>query len=206
VCKRVLDVWLRLLAPFIPHVCEELWAKMGRQGFISLASWPQVEKGMISDEAEGAEAYVLRVIEDVERIKRAVKKERPARVCLYVAQEWKWGAYRIAASHVKAGRVDMGALAREVEERLKLRLHRADLFEFLKLLVREIRETPEEELELILGKGMDEFRVLADAAWAMKNELGAGDVQVYRADDPKRYDPQGRANLAVPLRPAIYIE
>ena len=206
VCKRVLDVWLRLLAPFIPHVCEELWAKMGRQGFISLASWPQVEKGMISDEAEGAEAYVLRVIEDVERIKRAVKKERPARVCLYVAQEWKWGAYRIAASHVKAGRVDMGALAREVEERLKLRLHKADLFEFLKLLVREIRETPEEELELILGKGVDEFRVLADAAWAMKNELGAGDVQVYRADDPKRYDPQGRANLAVPLRPAIYIE
>jgi len=31
-------------------------------------------------------------------------------------------------------------------------------------------------------------------------------VQVFRADDAKRYDPQDRARLAVPLRPAIFVE
>lgn len=206
VCKKVLNVWLRLLAPFVPHVCEELWEKSGECGFVSLAGWPQPEMGLVDKEAELSEAYILRVMEDVERIKRVMKKERPSRVVLYVAQDWKWEAYRIAASHAGGGRPDMGALAREVEEKLGLRLYRADLLQLLKLLVSEIRETPEEELELVLRRGMDEFRILTDAAWFLRNELGASDVQIFRADDPKRYDPQDRARLSIPLRPAIYIE
>jgi len=206
VCKKAVNVWLRLLSPFIPHVCEELWAKSGGQGFVSLAPWPRPERGMVDKGAEAAESYLIRIMEDVERIKKAVKKKCPARICIYVAQDWKWEAYRIVASHVKRGRVDMGALAREVEGKLRLRLYRADLFRFLKLLVNEIRETPEEELDFVLEKGMDEFRILSDAAWFLKNELRASYVQVFKSDDPKRYDPQGRAMLSAPLRPAIYIE
>jgi leucyl-tRNA synthetase len=36
--RKVLSAWVRLMAPFTPHVCEELWAEMGED--VSLAEWP----------------------------------------------------------------------------------------------------------------------------------------------------------------------
>jgi leucyl-tRNA synthetase len=36
--REVVKVWLRLLAPFAPFTCEEVWSKSGEAGFISLQS------------------------------------------------------------------------------------------------------------------------------------------------------------------------
>ncbi|MEM2875111.1 MAG: leucine--tRNA ligase [Candidatus Hadarchaeales archaeon] len=205
VCKKVLNVWLRLMAPFIPHVCEELWSMSGGEGLISLSSWPEPETGLMDRNADLAERYLVDLIDDISKIRKTMKK-KPSKVCIYVAQDWKWNAYRIAVAHVRAGKVDLGRLARDVEERLRLRLYREDLFRFLKLLVDEIRETPEEELDLRCAREVDEFRFLIDSVWFIGREIGVHDVQVWKADDPKRYDPQDRSRMAVPFRPAIYIE
>ena len=35
---------LALLCPFAPHVCEELWAQVGGEGFCSLAAWPTYDE------------------------------------------------------------------------------------------------------------------------------------------------------------------
>ena len=40
---HVLKVWIRLLSPFTPHTCEEMWHKYGGPGFISEADWPQYD-------------------------------------------------------------------------------------------------------------------------------------------------------------------
>ncbi len=204
--KRALDVWLRLLAPFTPHACEELWERMGKSGFISAAPWPKVEGGLIDEGAELAESYLERMLEDVKKILRVVKVEKPKRACLYVAQDWKWRAYRIAMEHVRAGRVDFGKLLREVETQLGLRLHRADLSKFLQQAVTEVRGMPEERFETLAATKVDELQILSDAADFIREQLGVQQVQVFKADDPARYDPQNRALLAVPLRPAIFVE
>lgn len=206
VLKRVLGLWLRLLAPFTPHVCEELWSRMGKEGFVSVAPWPSVEGGLIDEGAEMAEGYIVRVIEDVGKIRKVTKVMRPSKICFYVAQDWKWKAYRIAMEHVRAGRVDFGKLLRRVEEELGLRLHRADLSKYLQAAVKELREMPEKDFNLIAKTEVDEFRVLLDAAGFIRGQVGAAAVHVFKADDPKRYDPQDRARLAVPLRPAIFLE
>lgn len=39
--KRVLFFALQLLAPFAPHLCEELWRRGGRVTFVSLEPWPR---------------------------------------------------------------------------------------------------------------------------------------------------------------------
>ncbi|MCL5782133.1 MAG: class I tRNA ligase family protein, partial [Patescibacteria group bacterium] len=41
---------LRLLAPFAPHITEELWAIMGNRKSIHLASWPQYDERLCADE------------------------------------------------------------------------------------------------------------------------------------------------------------
>jgi leucyl-tRNA synthetase len=39
-----------LLAPFTPHLCEELWERMGRTGLVFHASWPTFDPGLARDE------------------------------------------------------------------------------------------------------------------------------------------------------------
>ncbi|MGB9134869.1 MAG: hypothetical protein WCC63_04725, partial [Candidatus Bathyarchaeia archaeon] len=52
---------------------------------------------------------------------------------------------------------------------------------------------------------LDEAAVLAEAEDFLKRELNSA-VQVFVEDDERRRDPRGRAKLARPYRPAIYIE
>jgi leucyl-tRNA synthetase len=204
--KRVLEVWLRLLAPFTPHICEDLWERMGESGFISAAPWPRVEEGLIDKGAELIESYIERVLEDVRKILHVTKVEKPKRVCLYVAQDWKWQAYRIAMKRVGEGKVDFGALLREIGEKFGLRLHKSDLSKFLQQTVQELRGMPSEELEILETTEIDELQVLLEAADFIREQLNVKEVRVFKADDAARYDPQDRARLAVPMRPAIFIE
>jgi leucyl-tRNA synthetase len=39
-----------MLAPFAPHLCEEIWSQMGKKDFVSLAPWPVFDSSLITDE------------------------------------------------------------------------------------------------------------------------------------------------------------
>jgi leucyl-tRNA synthetase len=42
---------VKLLTPFTPHMCEELWQLVGKSGFVSQESWPAYEeKYTVKDE------------------------------------------------------------------------------------------------------------------------------------------------------------
>ncbi|MBR2340238.1 MAG: leucine--tRNA ligase [Clostridia bacterium] len=44
-----LKIFLRLLAPFSPHIAEEMWADLGEKEFISLAPWPEYDEAKTVD-------------------------------------------------------------------------------------------------------------------------------------------------------------
>ena len=39
----------RILCPFAPHVCEEMWEKLGMKGFCSTAEWPSYDEALTVD-------------------------------------------------------------------------------------------------------------------------------------------------------------
>ncbi|MBU6427573.1 MAG: leucine--tRNA ligase [Cyanobacteria bacterium REEB65] len=42
-----------LLAPFAPHLCEELWHELGREGFVAFAPWPSYDPAfLLTDEIQ----------------------------------------------------------------------------------------------------------------------------------------------------------
>ncbi|MBQ0001268.1 MAG: leucine--tRNA ligase [Clostridiales bacterium] len=47
--KESLKIFIKLLCPFAPHVCEEMWEELGGEGFISLAAWPQFDPAKAVD-------------------------------------------------------------------------------------------------------------------------------------------------------------
>ena len=48
--REQLMTFVRLLCPFAPHLCEEIWEQEGGQGFCSLASWPEFDEAKTVDE------------------------------------------------------------------------------------------------------------------------------------------------------------
>ena len=44
-----LSILLRLLCPFAPHLCEELWESIGGKGFCSMAEWPAYDESKTID-------------------------------------------------------------------------------------------------------------------------------------------------------------
>jgi leucyl-tRNA synthetase len=44
------EAFLRLLSPFAPHLAEELWARIGGAGCVSLAPWPEADPALLAEE------------------------------------------------------------------------------------------------------------------------------------------------------------
>jgi leucyl-tRNA synthetase len=49
--RALLEPFLTLLAPFAPHLAEELWDLLGRPAPVSLAAWPAVEERWLRDDS-----------------------------------------------------------------------------------------------------------------------------------------------------------
>ncbi len=45
--KGVVDVFVRLLSPFAPHMAEELWARLGHTESIAYAAWPVFDPALV---------------------------------------------------------------------------------------------------------------------------------------------------------------
>jgi leucyl-tRNA synthetase len=48
--KAALLPLAQLLAPMAPHIAEELWQKLGGEGFVSVAPWPQFDAALVKDD------------------------------------------------------------------------------------------------------------------------------------------------------------
>jgi leucyl-tRNA synthetase len=49
--KKTFEVFLRLLAPFAPHITEEIWSSFGHKSSIHLEEWPQFDESKIKEQS-----------------------------------------------------------------------------------------------------------------------------------------------------------
>ncbi len=47
--KDEMMTFVKLLCPFAPHICEEIWESLGGKGFCSLAEWPKYDEAKTID-------------------------------------------------------------------------------------------------------------------------------------------------------------
>ena len=86
--KEAFETLLLLIAPFTPHLSEELWEKLGNKPFISLQKWPKFDSKKVSDEIEKEEQLVESTVSDVRNILKLVKGE-PKKLYLYTIPKEK---------------------------------------------------------------------------------------------------------------------
>ena len=49
ISKTHLELFLKILAPFAPHLSEELWEKLGNKTSVHLENWPQFNKDFLQE-------------------------------------------------------------------------------------------------------------------------------------------------------------
>jgi leucyl-tRNA synthetase len=205
ILKEALKTWLKLLAPFAPHICEELWSEMKEEHFISLAEWPQAKEELTDERAEEKENLIKEIIEDTLNILKATKVT-PQKICYYTASPWKWRVYLSVLEKSKHGEVKLNEIMREftAEDDLKVKLK--EVAKFAAKVVQEMGKMSEKRRANLLEIGtLKEKEVIEEAKDFLAGRFEAR-IIVYSENEKKRYDPKLKATLSMPCRPAIYIE
>jgi len=198
-------VWLRLLAPFAPYTCEELWSRAGEKDFISLAEWPRVDAERVDVAAEEQENLIVDLIADTLNILKATKIA-PKRICVYTAAAWKWRVYLKLLEKAAAGEVKIGEVMREFAADDDLKPRMKDVAALVPRVIKALtKQSGERKANMLRIREMDELEVVSEAVGFLMERFNA-EVAVYSEDDAERYDPKQRAVMAMPYQPAIFIE
>jgi leucyl-tRNA synthetase len=204
ILKEALETWTRLLAPFAPYICEEIWSKTGHKNFVSLADWPVYDENKVDIKAEETENLIKNVLEDTSNILRATKMV-PKEIYYYSAASWKWKAYLTALKKSVSGNVVIGELMKELMADPELKTVAGKIAKFAQGITQEINRMPEDMKQRQLQIGaLDEAELLKKAETFFGGEFKVK-IHAYRENDPNIHDPQKKAGHAKPYRPAIYI-
>ncbi len=110
-----IETVVKLLSPFAPHICEELWERIGKKGFVSIAPWPKADEKLIDKKAEAAEELLEKTRQDIIAVKELAKLEKISKITLVVAPAWKWSAIAEITKAV-GGKPDFGAAMKAVSK------------------------------------------------------------------------------------------
>lgn len=190
VLTYVLNNWIRVMAPFVPHTCEELWNKLDGEGFVSNAEWPKYDENAIDEKVQKAEEIVQGLVNDINEIKKITGK-KTNKIHIYLAPDWKWEVLDIAEN---IGRPDIGRIISDSTEK-NVHGNIKEIVDFAKKLAREMTKIK------YVGK-IDEFSIINESKDFVESEVDA-EIHVYH--DPT-YDPENKARNAMPYKLAIYIE
>ncbi|MGM0770820.1 MAG: leucine--tRNA ligase [Halobacteriota archaeon] len=199
----ILETWVRLMAPFTPHICEEIWEAMGKDEMVSLAGYPKYDESLVDKRAEFTEELISSTLEDVDEIIR-VTKITPQKAILYTAPEWKTTAFKKALEIQKEGDLKPGVLIKELMSNPEMRRYGKEVPKFAQKVVADITSMSEEAFNNLVSFELNEKIALEENTNFFEKEIGCP-VDIYSADNAE-YDPENKAKFAYPLRPAIYLE
>lgn len=187
--KRVIswfiEVQTKILAPFCPHTCEEIWEQIGGTGFIAKVSYPTWDPAMIADESiEKSEDFVRSVIEDIQEIIEVAHLEDAKEAYVYTSDEWKYKALELASGK------NMGDAMKAVMADPEMRKAGKEVSKYIQKVVSE----------RLVSSGVKEKEVLDEAKDFISNEVGM------KIEINSSFDPDNKRRHAIPGRPAIYIK
>jgi len=180
---ELIPVWIKMLSPFTPHVCEEVWKKLGNKTLVLNEEWPEHDDKLINLKIEAGEELLRKILRDIEEIKKLSEIKKPKCVRIFVAPNWKSHVYDAV-------------------------LEKRDLKEILNDYKGKEKEVAEYFNKLKKRKSLDELflkthelKHLEEAKEFLEKELNCK-VEIMdaeKSDHPK-------AKIAEPEKPGIFIE
>ncbi|MHA1238341.1 MAG: leucine--tRNA ligase [Candidatus Odinarchaeia archaeon] len=186
---RAVETVVKLIAPVVPHISEEIWEKLGKQGFVSLEEWPKYDEKLINPKLDSMEELIKRSLEDIREIIKVTKIQKPSEITLFVAPKWKYKIYDMALEST-------ADLIRRIMQESDIRKYGEEAVKYAKKLLK----TKGNLMQFALTYE-EEFETLKNAADFIKREFGAESVNVLSAEGQSNE----KARIAEPGKPGIYI-
>ncbi|MFW6449345.1 MAG: class I tRNA ligase family protein, partial [Halobacteriota archaeon] len=195
--REVLRTRLRLLAPFVPFMTNELHERLTGEA-AERAPWPAVDESLLREDLEAGEELVRDLVDDVGNIVDVTETD-PGRIHIYAAADWKRS---VLEAVLRAEGAESGEIIGELMEEQRFRERGEAVPDLVGRLVEYVHARPRELVDVL--PEIDELAVLERAAGFLGATFDA-EVEVHHEDgDPP--DPGGRADAAIPGRPAIHVE
>ncbi len=199
--REFFEYWTLLVAPFMPHVAEEFWEKLGDkkkylpQAPLAVAApFPPADEKQIDAALGRGEQHLQDVMEDVRHIMQLLKRERANSITFIVHAGWKMKVRALVAQH-KNIRLVMEEAKRDAE----LASRQPAVAQMAGKLIKNIGA--------ITGTAMEsgeEKEMLAEAAQFLAKEFGAAEVRVLAEEDAPA-ELAAKAANALPGKPSIVI-
>jgi len=180
---EIVSSWLKLLTPFTPHICEELWHEIGNENSILLEDWPPVDTEVINMRIEAGEELIKNLLKDINEVKRLSKIEKPKKITIFVAPAWKHEVFDAVLQVIELKEIIKNYKGKEKEV--------SDYYKNLQ------KKKPLEEKFL---KG-HELKYLLDAKEFLEKEIGC-EIEIISAEKSDH----SKALVAEPEKPGIFIE
>lgn len=187
-CVKVL---IRLISPFGPHVAEELWEKIGMDGFVSTTTWPEIKK--VDEDAIGIEDMISRLSADIEQVIR-LAKVKPSRINIIVAPAWKYDFLKKLSKGMKKTR-NPGEIMKSIMAGKKLKPHGKDVNK----LVPHLLKNPDKIPDVVLTP-KEEYAVLCELIVSLEEQFGCR-VSAEFAEKSE----SSKAAQAMPGKPGIEV-
>jgi len=119
VMRELLEAQVIMLSPFTPHLCEEAWEMMGKQGFVAEAPWPVADDRKIDEQANAAEDFVQSTMADIQHVLKLAKMEKPTTVKLFISPAWKYTLFLLMQGELEKTRSPKDLLAAVMKTELR---------------------------------------------------------------------------------------
>lgn len=176
---------LIMLSAFAPHLCEELWEKLGNRPFISLQKWPSFGEKKINPRLDEFDSLVERAYSDVTQVLSLVKIE-PSRVKLFIAERWEYPLFT-QLYHEKSRNIG------ELMKKFAGKEHATDIAKiiqgFAKGSIRPIVLTQKEELTIFI-----------EARKQLERDFNLT-FEIIKAEEST----ETKAKQALPGKPALFV-
>jgi len=180
------EKWIIMIAPFMPHYCEEYWEMLGNKPFITFEPFPKADLSKVDEAVEHGEETIRQVHEDIEKISKLIGK-KPESVTVFVASDWKRRLFEIA----RAEKSFEGTMKAAAAEKMPMK----DVTRITKQIMKNVHS-----LEKPVSQ-KDELDALKDAEQFLSDEFGCK-VSVMPEEEGKH----PKAGNSLPNKPSIVLE
>ena len=187
----IMDDWIRMLAPLIPHIAEELWEKLGNKDLVSLKEWPSHDESLIDENLEAQDDLISDVVADIRQVQKLAKIEAK-KITIIVASKWKYDLFTLLKKKLEETRDPKQIIAAIMGTEMK------QYGQLVMKLVPSIIKDPSKIPTLIRDQGF-EAAALNEAKDYLKKEFSMG-IEILLEEAVKE------AKQAYPGKPAILLK
>ncbi len=190
--NKVIEAQILLLAPFIPFFAEEAWERIGKQGLVSVAPWPEFDETKIDSNAELAEEMIRSTREDIFAVLKLANVSKPKKIQLFVAEKWKYKLFSELKVLLEQTR-DMKEIMGKVMQDDEFKKHG-------KQVTTMIQHALKKGIDNVLSQDI-EFKAIRESVEFFKDDFKCP-IDLINADKSK----ESKARKAMPGKPAILVE